>query len=410
MLVNESHYTDTGCCVEHETSASVPEVKYLNRSLVATPFAGGIVTPEVYEFYKEIFTWVKVVGQPLSVIFLVLSAAIFLSKSMRNPSTSFLVAWNLSEAYNVTMLTVFQVCSFGNMCATSVVYAYFKLWSTTYLGVACRRSLYSLNCLLAVQRFLVVAFPVKSKNLCLIASPLPVCITAVVISLLVHGYLPVKYGVASQNGTYTIVQTSLSLEHTHIFNAIASASMYVLVYLPLTVGALANIGMVVSLKRHMKLTQMVFPNRQDRRGREMQANAVVLTSTFLFFIFSLPSNINHLVSFHLDTYGVKKKEHYLFQTLDGAFVVCQVLSDVVIFLSYVCASTSFRRRLIHIIGQLTCNSCIKTTKSLEDFSKTSTSELSVTSELTSDQTTTRNTAIFRRIRQYLCVPNDVTTH
>ncbi|KAI8777600.1 hypothetical protein BgiBS90_021803, partial [Biomphalaria glabrata] len=79
---------------------------------------------------------------------------------MRNSSTTFLIALNLAEAYSVATLAIFQACSFEKKCSDTWLYNQFKLYSTTYLGIASQRCVYVYNCLVAVQRCLVVAYPV----------------------------------------------------------------------------------------------------------------------------------------------------------------------------------------------------------------------------------------------------------
>ncbi|KAH9491751.1 hypothetical protein Btru_045709 [Bulinus truncatus] len=317
----------------------------------------------------------------MSLICLIISIAIFARKSMNNLSTIFLLALNLAEAYNVTTLIIFQVCSLDKRCSENWIYAQFKLYFTTYIGLACRRSVYVYNCLIALQRFLLVAFPIRSRNVRIFVQPVPLCIFVFIFSLALHCYLPVRYNVVNRNGSYVIEDSQITLAHKSLFNALSSTSMYILVYTPLIVGTICNIALFVTLRRRVGVLRRASARKEGpKANKENQINSAILVSTFFFFVFTLPSNVNQLVSFNLEHYGTNRKEHYLFQTLSGAFVVAQVLSDLVIFLSYICTSSSFRSHIFEFVSLASLRSHISHSKNSGSVSTSPVTRISVIME------------------------------
>ncbi|XP_055872969.1 proto-oncogene Mas-like isoform X2 [Biomphalaria glabrata] len=257
-------------------------------------------------------------GHPMSLVCLILSIVIFAKKSMRNSSTTFLIALNLAEAYSVATLAIFQACSFEKKCSDTWLYNQFKLYSTTYLGIASQRCVYVYNCLVAVQRCLVVAYPVKFKTNRVLNEPLAVCVFVLLLSLTLHAYIPVKYAVVSKNNSHSITESRLATSHVSLFNALTSTSMYLLMYTPLILGTISNLVMCVALRRHALNMRRSSATPGTSKRRDSQMSTGILVSTFLFFTLSLPSNVNQLVSLHVDNYGALKAEQYLYQTLQIA--------------------------------------------------------------------------------------------
>ncbi|XP_035824284.1 uncharacterized protein LOC118477276 [Aplysia californica] len=314
--------------------------------------ASGLLTREDYLFFKNTSTWVK-------------------SIEMRNPTTSYLVVMCVVEAFCATLQTLHQACISSNSCGRTTEFTYFVYVGNLYLGTSCRRCVYVFNCLVSLQRFVVVAFPMRARRLRVLNQTLPVCSSVLPLSLLAHVYLFFRYTVKSGNsqGYHFVATTSLAKSYPLLFVHIARSISYIMVYIPLIVGTFTNSGMVTALflhsKRRSKMTNsQVLPssssgvaeNKSNKVNKsvsrdhlEKQTTTVVLVSTFFFILFSLPNNVNVLVRDDLDHYGVGQKEHYLYLTLKETFTIGQLCSDLVSFTSYICLSSTFRQHLTIVL-------------------------------------------------------------
>ncbi|XP_012936903.1 uncharacterized protein LOC106011494 [Aplysia californica] len=313
----------------------------------------GSVSREQYLYLNNIFVMIKAVGQPTAAVCLALSALAFLLDRKRNATTLYLVTLNLAESFNLTMLSVFTLCRMSSSCEKGVVYFNVSLWLGAYVGISCRRSVHVLNLLVATQRFIAIAFPLRAKTTFLLNHPLLTSLGVILFSLTMHSYFAIMYEV-SDTGS---VLTALGKENYDIFSKFQHVIMYLFMHLSLVLTAAANIGTTVTLvlhKRKMRGVRTTQKTSGAREKNERSMTIMVLVCTGLFVFMYLPVSTNFTLVDLLPDYSHLSSEAYLFLTITSAAMMCQVLAAQLIFVSYIILNKNFRKNLLMILFTIFC--------------------------------------------------------
>nr|KAG5701226.1 hypothetical protein BaRGS_008602 [Batillaria attramentaria] len=194
---------------------------------------------------------------------------------------------------------------------------------------------YCLSAMVSMERFFVIAFPMKARYIKLIRYP-KVCIAAMaVLVLAIHIYLPLKYQVSpSPSGVgYSMVYTDAFKANQEVFDDVANSARYIFSYFPLALCLVLSVALMMALKRHAASRQSLQEVRDDGKGNDSDkaerqlAMTIWVCRTFRFLGF----------------------EHRLYSLVGRFCYVALIATRYTNFLAYVCLSTSFRHNLIRLL-------------------------------------------------------------
>ncbi|KAL8558398.1 hypothetical protein ACOMHN_019806 [Nucella lapillus] len=307
------------------------------------------------EFHRirNIQSWIFLTIEPILLVLMAMSAVTFL-QDRHLASNCYLAAICLWESWYLLWFLVNYSCRQRPLCYSARTYVAVNIWAVSYTAMAARRSVYLLNALISVQRFLAIAFPLKVRSYRWLQQPRTSLALLSLFCISTHIYRPLQYTpVILKDGKgngWTQGFSSLYQEHRNAFVVIADVCRYLTVYAPMLVCLVANCLMIVALRRHNKGISIINQtNTQKEQGAnkgksERQMTLTILTSTFLMLFFNTPANINEAVSTFSDNYGMLKQERYLYLVLRSGFSQVSQMCDFFIVLSYFLLSTAFRRR------------------------------------------------------------------
>ncbi|XP_012936902.1 uncharacterized protein LOC106011493 [Aplysia californica] len=324
-----------------------------SSSFVSFILIRGSVSREQYIYLDNIFGMVKAVGEPTAAVCLALSAIVFLLDRKRNATTLYLVALNFAESFNMTMLSVYQLCKITPGCNQRPAYHYANFWLGSYVGISCRRSVQVLNCLVATQRFIAIAFPLRAKTSFLLNHPTLTSLCVLLVSLSFHSYMAFMYDVGPSGARLS----GLAIRNYPLFRDLQHSIMYLFMHLSLVLTAAANIGTTVTLvlhKRKMRGVRNTQKTSGAREKNERSMTIMVLVCTALFVVMYLPVSTNQTVADFVSDYGMGTREHYLFFLMNSAFMMCQVLAAQFVFVCYLTLNSSFRKNLVIILFTIFC--------------------------------------------------------
>ncbi|ESO99435.1 hypothetical protein LOTGIDRAFT_158520 [Lottia gigantea] len=320
----------------------------------------GFVSKETYDEIEKVTRYLTFVTQVLVVLVCTINIIVFSRRPMRSPTSAYLIALNSTELLSVTSGVMTSVVGFifGDKAFVSYGYLFMGLYMSNYFTVATRRCTFVFTCLVAAERFLAVAFPLKSKHMKLVRKPIIFILATVTLSFVFHLFSVLKYNLVpylspNSNETFWKFQfTKIFLENKANMESWSIASKIIFVYIQLIGCLILNIGIVIALKRH-RMNRLRLNSSEDvsKVAQEKQTTVTILVSTFVFVLLALPVNTSSVVA-NLDStnYGLNTKNHYLFYAilhLGGWF---ELLSDCTNFISYIVLSTQFRLTFIDVFG------------------------------------------------------------
>ncbi|KAL8616841.1 hypothetical protein ACOMHN_041760 [Nucella lapillus] len=104
-----------------------------------------------------------------------------------------------------------------------------------------------------------------------------------------------------------------------------------------------------ALMSFQRYIAVAFPLKVER-----QITVTILGSTFLMLILNTPVNINEVVTVYLPHYGILKKEYYLYMVLRSCFAIISHTCDILVVLTYLLLSASFRKRFVALFSGAPC--------------------------------------------------------
>ncbi|KAK7489099.1 hypothetical protein BaRGS_00019613 [Batillaria attramentaria] len=316
------------------------------------------ISQETYDRVMKIMNLFNLVFEAVSIVLTFTSASIYALPRMRCATAYYLVALNAADTLSgllVVIRTTWQSTR-GAAARSAAEYNYLTIFGSLFLAVSCRRMVYCLSAMVSMERFFVIAFPMKARYIKLIRYP-KVCIAAMgVLVLAIHIYLPLKYQVSpSPSGVgYSMVYTDAFKANQEVFDDVANAARYVFSYFPLALCLVLSVALMMALKRHAASRQSLREVRDDGKGNdsdkaERQLAMTIWLSTLLFALLSLPSNTSQVVATYHSTFRFLGFEHRLYSLVGRFCYVALIATRYTNFLAYVCLSTSFRHNLIRLL-------------------------------------------------------------
>lgn len=313
----------------------------------------GSVGGKTYESVVEVTQVLIVIIGGAGMMENAVNAVVFARPSMRNPSSVILLYFSIAEFLYCLLSVVWQAFGyhFGNDAVNKYVYLMLAIYLTNYSRVAIRRWALCLNLLVSCERFVAIAFPLRFKSLRLTRHPAAMCLALAVLMLLVHVYNIFKNDVVEQHpGTYRMAKSARAEEHGQLFETLSTVSKALFVFVPLLASLLFNVLTMTALHRHARRRQRLHETKDNNQAsqHERQTTVVVLVSSVLFVLLSLPTALVSLVQNFHPSFGTYVLEHYLYLTSLKVASLCEVVSNATSFLVYLALSSRFRKELAAI--------------------------------------------------------------
>lgn len=122
--------------------------------------------------------------QVLAIIFNILNIIVLTKSSMRSPATMYSVALSVIQLLYValTLVTTLNNLARPGPKLNDLFYLVYSIYVGNYVMPSFRRCIYSLRCLLSLERLLAVALPLKAKQFVIVTRPhLFILATSVVV-------------------------------------------------------------------------------------------------------------------------------------------------------------------------------------------------------------------------------------
>ncbi|KAK6177724.1 hypothetical protein SNE40_015769 [Patella caerulea] len=318
----------------------------------------GLVSKEIFQALHSNINYSMYPLTFVGFVFCVFGAVVYSTKSMRSPTSLYLVALNLSELGNVVISILQETLGvmYGQKATSTYVYLTVQLYFSIYLGAAVRRTTYCLTCLLSAERCIAVVFPLKSKHFKIVKNPVITVMCVTTASIIFHVFVAIKFNVVSYQSLITnetlwkFQFTDFYLTNKLEYEAWSISSKVVFVYTSLLGCLILNFIVVITLRRHSKAREDIVATNIPRIN-DLRITVTVLVSTFLLVIFALPSNVSSLLQNTLSGYGTNTKEHYLYHTIMRIGKLCELISNCVGFIVYMTLSSQFRKVFLKIFCQ-----------------------------------------------------------
>ncbi|ESO99434.1 hypothetical protein LOTGIDRAFT_158519 [Lottia gigantea] len=319
----------------------------------------GLISKTTYDKLERTVRYMTYVTQIIAVVLVCFNIIVFSRHTMRSPTSSYLIAVNISQIFTIVSGSFLTIAGFifGDKAFFSYNYLFIGLYISNYFTVATRRCTFVLTCLVAAERFLAVAFPLKSKHFKLVRKPILFIVTIAVLSFIFHIFSVLKYDiipfqVGISNETFWKFQfTKRFLENKANMESWSIASKIIFVYIQLIGCLILNIGIVIALKRH-RMNRLRLNSSEDvsKVAQEKQTTVTILVSTFVFVLLALPVNTSSVVAnLNRINYGINTKNHYLFYFLMHIGGWFELLSDCTNFMFYIALSSRFRKTFAQVI-------------------------------------------------------------
>ncbi|XP_067674977.1 uncharacterized protein [Haliotis asinina] len=233
-----------------------------------------------------------------------------------------------------------------------------------YIGVCCRRLSYIVTSLVSMERMIGIAFPLRARHLRALKSPKVVLPVITVGLLCYHIFSPLKLRVISSSNTnngsnsningsgFTMAVTTLYRQNVNAFEIVGIVGKVLFVFLPLIGCLLFNVLTITCLHKHSKIRRSLSNSLDNRRlyHNERQTTITILVSTFIYVVLNLPVNVSSLVANIVPEYALGRREHYLFLLMNVVGYVCENISNITNFISYLALSSKFRHVLFRRAG------------------------------------------------------------
>ncbi|XP_041350685.1 uncharacterized protein LOC121369699 [Gigantopelta aegis] len=334
------------------------------RSSTVSIIDNGSVSKHVYYDFMQYSLYVQFGLVLLGILTNVCSITVFTRKQMKSATSTILTFLSCSElgVAIVELIMVSFSVAMGHMAYTSHIFWTLFRWCRVYLTIVFQRCSFCFNILVATERFIVVRFPLKAKQILRRRNPVIFC---AVISATIFGintFNPLKMEVVpvhtKRGMIYTIQNSQLYTNDPDTFEVLSVFTKIIFSYIPLFGCLLMNILMVTALLNNRKERKRMQTNRNAEHlndRREIHTTVTILVSTFLFVLLSLPVTTTSIVESTNPEYGEQKREHYLFRFLVQFNGLLYLLSLSMDFLVYMILSRAFRQTFIHLLRSTSCH-------------------------------------------------------
>ena len=321
----------------------------------------GIISYHVFVRTMKYFRWSMVVPCLLSLVSTALTVFVMGVKSFRLSGKEMAIAFNLIEGIKCSVF-IFnraykayisdQTLTFRS--TYSQIFIYLLIWFPDAIG----RIGILLNCLITIERFFILAFPIKYHNKRVIEYP-KVCIGIITVSMLLYQTNPLilffKYGRPYLDYTKTFYSDDLTslianinprIFGLYISLHLAGAAMFR--YIPTIVTIIFNTMTVVKLYQHSKQRKSLVNNSDQFRSRlsmTTQTNRMLIGSSCMFALLVTLKPLNRSLRLAIPTYGEGQRNTFLYHIINDAFVFLDNSIPLVNIIVYSSLSSQFFRRL-----------------------------------------------------------------
>nr|KAG5687260.1 hypothetical protein BaRGS_016435 [Batillaria attramentaria] len=314
------------------------------------------MSQDVYLSAQEVLDGVKKGLQALGLVLNVLHVIVMTRKSMRSPASRYMVSMSVVQLIYIVLSLVSTVHRLLTpRVMTDVFYLVYTIYVGNYVMSCLRRLLYVLHCLVSTERLLAVLMPLKAKGYAIVTRPGLFIAVATVVVFVCNVHVALKLEVYETSDTdnstfHSYRYTDVYVRHPHLLDTLNVASKVVFVYGTLLFLVVANIVLIVALRRHATKRREIVSDMDTRQRRERQMTVTILVSTLVFTFLCLPT-VSNSVAYNLipESYGPFTSHQYLFQFVQTLGAACYLLAFSTDFFTYVFLSTAYRNTLMRML-------------------------------------------------------------
>ncbi|XP_071114859.1 lysophosphatidic acid receptor 6-like [Haliotis cracherodii] len=341
---NDTDGGTTGSCHEG-TKNKCEEPKPQRISLISQ----GILSKEQYQRGAKVCLYLFYPLFTSAVLLNTFNLMVYTDPAMRSPTSTYLIALATDELLFAVLSTVRHILRqvYGIDAVKKQVYLYFAMFGSSFFLASLRVLMYCMTVLVSMERFLAVAFPLKSRNFRLIKSPIIFIISVTIICLSCHLPGSFKYDVVPKpNSTdYTIKPSAMYINNRELFAGLTMTNTILYTYIVLACGLIMNLCVLLALRMHSRNRQKMNTtvDAEKAEKRERQTTITILTSTFLFTFLALPLATDTMVVAFVADYQVNQREHYvnmLMKEVNNVLIMFSLSTD---FVFYIALSRAYRR-------------------------------------------------------------------
>ncbi|PVD21418.1 hypothetical protein C0Q70_19591 [Pomacea canaliculata] len=170
------------------TNGSVPEVSL------------GLFGPTGYQTIQDIVDRLRLGLHLTALPMNILNIFVYMQRNMRSSTSTYHLAMSLSQIAYILVNLVVPIGTMANLwtntCYFCVVYN--SIFSH-FLAISTNRAMYGIICLVATERFLAIAFPLKSKLFRVCKTPVISVLVLYSLVVVSHVYLALRYEVYESN-------------------------------------------------------------------------------------------------------------------------------------------------------------------------------------------------------------------
>ncbi|XP_071114858.1 rhodopsin, GQ-coupled-like [Haliotis cracherodii] len=334
----------TGSCNEG-TKKNCEEPKPPRISLISQ----GILSKEQYQRGAKVCLYIFYPLFTSAVLLNTFNIMVYTDPAMRSPTSTYLIALATNELFFAVLSVVRHILSqvYGIDAIKKQAYLYFALFGSNFVLASLRVLMYCMTVLVSTERFLAVAFPLKSRNFRLIKSPIIFIISVTIICLSCHLPGSFKYNVVPKpNSTdYTIKPSAMFINNRDLLLGLGMANRILYTYTVLVCGFIINLCVLLALRMHSRNRQKMNTTVDEEKAakRERQTTITILTSTLLFTVLAIPLATDAMVSTFVADYRVNQREHYinmLMKDVNNILIMFSLSTD---FVFYITLSRAYRR-------------------------------------------------------------------
>lgn len=165
-----------------------------NIALLSRDPSPSLVSGEVYSAANFIFENIRISAVVAAIFVNAVNAVVHSRRSMQSPTSSYLIASSLTQiAYAVLFLISPTMNAFGFVDTNSLFSTINSMIIRNYFMVCLGRCMYSLTCLVSIERCLAIAFPLKAKLFRVSRSPVCFIFTVIILIFISHVYITFKF-------------------------------------------------------------------------------------------------------------------------------------------------------------------------------------------------------------------------
>lgn len=318
----------------------------------------GTVSAATFNLFNNILIRGFLVLGVLAIVFSMTNACVY-SQQRHLAFAAYLLGVNIGDALYSGMELV-QSASVIMLPSGSLASTVIGFYLYSFLSISFSRAAISLNALASLERFTVVAFPLKVTKTCNEkVSPGTVVAFVFVGSLIGHSYLLLEFeiraaGIQTDNATdnmWYLTPTALRSQNLYSFEIVKNVVRTIFTYVPLLGSFLLNLCLVVAIHRHVIQRRAIRTARggvkyagkiSAQKKSETQTTKLILVFTFTFLLLFLPFAVNSTLASLLPSYGVFKSEHYLYWLVSRSTLTLTYVTEIVQFCVCFLYSRQFR--------------------------------------------------------------------